>query len=108
MADGATVVVVGGGVMGCSIAFHLAERGVEVLVLERGTLCSGMTARSGALVRMHYTNQPEARMARASLAYFQHWRERVGGWCGFPVTGAAVLVGPGEGERLARNVAMLR
>jgi glycine/D-amino acid oxidase-like deaminating enzyme len=36
MAAGASVVVVGGGVMGCSIAFHLAERGVDVLVLERG------------------------------------------------------------------------
>jgi glycine/D-amino acid oxidase-like deaminating enzyme len=46
MADGASVVVVGGGVMGCSIAFHLAERGVDTLVLERGTVCSGMTARS--------------------------------------------------------------
>jgi glycine/D-amino acid oxidase-like deaminating enzyme len=41
------VVVVGGGVMGCSIAFHLAERGVDTLVLERDTVCSGMTARSG-------------------------------------------------------------
>jgi glycine/D-amino acid oxidase-like deaminating enzyme len=41
-------VVVGGGVMGCSIAFHLAERGVDTLVLERGTVCSGMTARSQA------------------------------------------------------------
>jgi len=51
MADGATVVVVGGGVMGCSIAFHLAERGVDTLVLERGTVCSGMTARSGARAR---------------------------------------------------------
>jgi sarcosine oxidase subunit beta len=107
-ARGATVVVVGGGVMGCSIAFHLAERGVDVLILERGTICSGMTARSGALIRMHYTNEPEARMALAGLRYFQHWRERVGGWCGFTVTGAAILVGPGEGERLARNVAMLR
>jgi len=46
MAAGASVVVVGGGVMGCSIAFHLAERGTDVLVLERGTVCSGMTARS--------------------------------------------------------------
>jgi glycine/D-amino acid oxidase-like deaminating enzyme len=45
---GATVMVVGGGVMGCSIAFHLAERGVDTLVLERGTVCSGMTARSSA------------------------------------------------------------
>jgi len=48
MANGASVVVVGGGVMGCSIAFHLAERGVDTLVLEWGTVCSGMTARSGA------------------------------------------------------------
>jgi sarcosine oxidase subunit beta len=108
MAAGASVVVVGGGVMGCSIAFHLAERGADVLVLERGTVCSGMSARSGALVRMHYTNEPEARMALAGLGYFQSWQERVGGWCGFTVTGAAILVGPGEGERLRRNVAMLR
>jgi glycine/D-amino acid oxidase-like deaminating enzyme len=108
MGQGASVVVVGGGVMGCSIAFHLAERGIDVLVLERGTVCSGMSARSGALVRMHYTNVPEASMAVASLAYFQNWRERVGGWCGFTVTGAAVLVGPGEGDRLRRNVARLR
>ncbi|HZD70328.1 MAG TPA: FAD-binding oxidoreductase [Actinomycetes bacterium] len=105
---GSRVVVVGGGVMGCSIAFHLAERGVGVLVLERGTVCSGMTARSGALVRMHYTNQPEARMALAGLAYFQEWRERVGGWCGFTVTGFVTLVGPDDAERLRRNVAMLR
>jgi flavin-dependent dehydrogenase len=46
MPTGATVVVVGGGVMGCSIAFHLAERGTDVLVLERGRSARGMTARS--------------------------------------------------------------
>jgi sarcosine oxidase subunit beta len=108
MGDGAGVVVVGGGVMGCSIAFHLAERGVDVLLLERGTVCSGMTARSGAIIRTHYTNAPEARMALAGLAYFRDWRERVGGWCGFTVTGAAILVGPHDAERLRRNVAMLR
>jgi glycine/D-amino acid oxidase-like deaminating enzyme len=53
--------------MGCSIAFHLAERGVDTLVLERGTVCSGMTARSARwtacllaclLVRMHYRYRP--------------------------------------------------
>jgi sarcosine oxidase, subunit beta len=108
MGDGASVVVVGGGVMGCSIAFHLAERGVDVLVLERGTVCSGMTARSGAVIRTHYTNAPEARMALAGLAYFQQWKERVGGWCGFTVTGAVILVAPHDAERLRRNVAMLR
>ena len=79
MGDGAGVVVVGGGVMGCSIAFHLAERGVDVLLLERGTVCSGMTARSGAIIRTHYTNASEAQMALAGLAYFRDWRERMGG-----------------------------
>src|ERR671929_202172 len=54
----------------------LAERGVDTLVLERGTVCSGMTARSGALVRMHYTNEPEARMALAGLRYFRSWKDR--------------------------------
>ena len=47
-------------------------------------------------------------MALTGLGYFQNWKERVGGWCGFTVTGAAILVGPGERERLERNVAMLR
>jgi sarcosine oxidase subunit beta len=47
-------------------------------------------------------------MALAGLAYFQRWRERVGGWCGFTVTGAAILVAPDDAERLRRNVAMLR
>src|SRR5512132_353001 len=108
MRDGASVVVVGAGVMGCSIAFHLAERGVDVLVVERGTVCSGMTARSGALVRMHYTNEPEARLALASLAWFQDWSDRVGGWCGFTRTGVAVLVGPDQTEWMRRNVAMLQ
>jgi sarcosine oxidase subunit beta len=47
-------------------------------------------------------------MALAGLAWFRDWRERVGGWCGFTVTGAAILVGPHDAERLRRNVAMLR
>src|SRR5919198_651019 len=108
MRDGASVVVVGAGVVGCSVAFQLAERGVDVLVVERGTVCSGMTARSGALVRMHYTNEPEARLASASLPWFQEWRDRVGGWCGFTPAGVVVLVGPDQAERMRRNVAMLR
>ncbi len=108
MRDGASVVVVGAGVVGCSTAFQLAQRGVDVLVVERGTVCSGMTARSGALVRMHYTNEPEARLASASLAWFRDWRDRVGGWCGFTRTGVVVLVGPDQAARMRRNVAMLR
>jgi sarcosine oxidase subunit beta len=37
----AEVVVIGGGVVGCSVAFHLAEAGVDVLLVERDSLGSG-------------------------------------------------------------------
>lgn len=105
----ADVVVVGAGAMGCSIAFHLARAGVRsVAVLDKGGICSGMTFRSGALVRLHYTNEPEARVALCAYRYFHEWRDLVGGDCGFVQTGFLMLVGPEDVERLHANVAMLR
>ena len=102
-------IVIGGGVIGASTAFHLAKAGVgRVALVERRTLGSGNTRKSGAIVRMHYSNDPEARLALASLPYFQHWSEVVGGSCGFRPTGFAILVGPENEARLARNVARLR
>ena len=68
------VIVVGAGVVGCSLAFHLARSGARVTVFEKGReVCSGMSARSGALLRMHYTFAPEAELAWKSLAYFTNW-----------------------------------
>jgi sarcosine oxidase subunit beta len=102
-------IVIGGGVMGASIAFHLAQAGAgRVALVEARTLCAGNTRKSGAIVRMHYSNDPEARLALASLAYFQHWDELVGGACGFQPTGFALLVGPENLDRLGRNVARLQ
>jgi sarcosine oxidase subunit beta len=103
------VIVIGGGVIGASTAFHLAKAGAgRIALVERRTICSGNTRKSGAIVRMHYSNDPEARLALASLPYFQHWSELVGGACGFRPTGFAILVGPENRERLVRNVARLR
>jgi sarcosine oxidase subunit beta len=100
-------VVVGAGVMGASIAFHLARAGMRnTLVLERGTVCSGNTRKSGALVRMHYSNEPEARLALASLRYFHYWPDLVGGDAGFKKVGFVLLVGPENEEKLKRNIAM--
>src|SRR3954468_14733628 len=102
-------IVIGGGVMGASIAFHLARAGAgRIALVEARTLCAGNTRKSGAIVRMHYSNDPEARLALASLAYFTNWGEMVGGDCGFRNTGFALLVGPDNLERLGRNVARLR
>jgi sarcosine oxidase, subunit beta len=102
-------IVIGGGVIGASAAFQLARAGVgRIALVERRTICSGNTRKSGAIVRMHYSNDPEARLALASLPYFQHWSDLVGGSCGFRPTGFAILVGPENRERLERNVARLR
>jgi len=107
--DGLDIVVVGAGAMGCSIAFHLARAGVRsVTVLDKGGICSGMTYRSGALVRLHYTNEHEARIALCAYRYFHEWREIVGGDCGFVQTGFLMVVGPGDVGRLHANIAMLR
>ncbi|MBI3329814.1 MAG: FAD-binding oxidoreductase [Nitrospinae bacterium] len=105
----AEIIIIGAGVMGASLAFHLTHGGMRnVTVLDKHGLCGGMTAKSGALVRMHYTNEPEARMAFASFRYFQHWKELVGGACGFTRTGFILTVTPDNADRLRTNVARLQ
>lgn len=100
-------IVVGAGVVGASVAFHLAERGVETLIVDREGPAAGSTARSGALVRAHYPTALEADLAWESLTgYFEPWGERVGGGCGFTRTGFAYLVGEDRVEALKHNVAL--
>lgn len=109
MTDTADVVVIGAGAMGCSIAFHLAQAGVaRVIVLDKGGICSGMTYRSGALVRLHYTNPHEARLALKAYEYFHNWADMVGGDCGFQQTGFLFVVGHDDVPKLHANVAMLQ
>jgi 4-methylaminobutanoate oxidase (formaldehyde-forming) len=70
--DRAAVVIVGGGVLGCSIAWHLARKGVtDVLVLERNELGSGATSRSAGLVargRLHAPTMAMVRRTRDAIA----------------------------------------
>lgn len=109
MTETADVIVVGAGVQGASIAFHLARRGVSVLVLERGTVAAGATGRSSGFVRMHYDLETESRLAWASYPYFRDWAERVGaGDCGFVRTGFVMLVTEALADHLRANVAMHR
>lgn len=101
----ADAIVIGAGVQGASLAFHLAERGARVLVVERSGVAAGATGRSSGLVRMHYDLLAETKLAWASFPYFRDWAERVGGECGFTKTGF-LWVEPAEGEaRLRANVA---
>ena len=80
MPQTADVVVIGGGVIGCSIAYHLVERGVRrVAVVEKNVLASGATGRSSACIRQHYSTVETCRMVLRSLRFFQTFEERTGG-----------------------------
>src|SRR6266545_1575432 len=97
----ADAIIIGAGVMGTSTAFQLIQRGVKrVVVLEKSTVAAGSSGKSSALVRMHYTFLPEARLALTSLRWFQEWKERVGGSCGFTTTGFVRLVSPDKSHLL--------
>jgi sarcosine oxidase subunit beta len=107
-------IIIGGGIHGASTAFHLAERGLKPLVIEKNTLASAATGRSSGLVRMHYDLEPESRLAWASFQYFRDWGARVGGdtstslsaGCGFTRTGFVQLVPQKHIEQLKANVLM--
>ncbi|HEV8252348.1 MAG TPA: FAD-dependent oxidoreductase, partial [Candidatus Limnocylindria bacterium] len=94
MTETAEAIIVGAGVQGASLAFHLAERGMRPLVLERATVAAGATGRSSGVVRMHYDVEAEARLAWRSHAYFCDWAQRIGGDSDFTVVGFLQMVPP--------------
>ena len=101
----ADTVVIGGGIMGASIAWQLARRGLgRTVLLERDLIAAGASGRTGALLRQHYTNVPEATLAARSLTTFRNWNEIVGGSCGFVETGLIVTMptGPGFEDNIPR------
>jgi sarcosine oxidase subunit beta len=74
----AEVVVVGGGVMGTSAAFHLAEAGADVLLLERAELASGSTSKAAGGVRAQFSDPLNIAVGLRSLEAFERFAERPG------------------------------
>ncbi len=105
----ADVVIVGGGINGCSIAYHLARRGAgRVVLVERAHIASGPTGLSSGVVRQHYTTETLSAMARDSVRLFARFREEVGGDAGFVRCGVVFLAGREEAAVLASAVDMHR
>ena len=95
----ADAVVVGGGINGASIAFHLALSGMRnIAVVEAVTAAHGASSRGAGIIRTFYANDGEARLAIASLAVFRNWRDEVGGTAGYNPCGFLWMVGPGDAE----------
>jgi sarcosine oxidase subunit beta len=102
----ADVVVIGGGITGASTAWQLAHRGAgHVVLLERATIAAGASGWTGALLRRHYTNRPEAMLAHQSHLVFRNWDEIVGGSCGYEPQGLIVTVD--QGPEAAQNIRLM-
>jgi sarcosine oxidase subunit beta len=92
--DSASVVVIGAGIVGCSVAYHLAVRGCrDVIVLEKAeTEVTGSTARSAAGVRHQFANEVNIRLSLYSIERLRRFREEVGGESGLKQPGYLLLV----------------
>lgn len=109
MAEHARIVIVGGGLEGLAIAWSLALRGEsDVVVLERNTMCSGMTGKSSGIVRCHYGVPSLAAMAWHGVQVFSDAEQVLGTDIGFRQTGYIVGVGGNNTEPLLANVEMHR
>ena len=84
MIETADVVIIGGGVHGCSLAFHLATaRAGRVVLLEKQHLASGPTGQSGAMIRPLFDQRVYVDLVIASTRMFEQWDQIVGGHAGF-------------------------
>lgn len=92
------LLVVGGGIVGLSVALFAAREGLSVVLVDPRPFGSASTARSGALIRTHYPTAGEAVLARQGLELFERFDEVVGGPSGFRRCGFAYVP---TGEELA-------
>jgi sarcosine oxidase subunit beta len=93
----ADVVIIGGGVMGASTAFHLAEAGVtDVVVVERGELGSGSSAKPIGGVRAHFSDPLNIELGRRSLRAFRDFPRRPGADIGLDTVGYLFLLTTAE------------
>jgi sarcosine oxidase subunit beta len=110
MRQSAAVVIVGGGVIGASVAYHLAIRGLtDVVVIERNALGSGSTGRSAGGVRQQFSTDVNCRLSMLSVEKLLRFEEDTGWDPSFHQVGYLfLLTRPSDWELFQRNVALQR
>jgi len=79
MAETADIVIIGAGIVGCSIAYHLAlQRAGSIVVLERELVCSGATGKSAGGIRQQFATEVNLRLSLASLKMFHTMKDELG------------------------------
>lgn len=94
------VVVIGAGVIGSSVAFHLSKLGAKnVLVLDRGTIGAGTTSQSSGILRTHYSVKENVELARKSWHVFNNFADYLGddeASCGLVKCGYMIVASEGD------------
>ncbi|HLY51957.1 MAG TPA: FAD-dependent oxidoreductase [Steroidobacteraceae bacterium] len=106
----AGVVIVGGGIVGCSVAYHLARRGVsDVLLLERRQLTCGTTWHAAGLIGQLRATHNLTRLAQYTAALYEGLERETGQATGFRQVGSIAVAASAERlEELKRGVSMAR
>jgi len=104
----AEVVIIGGGVIGCSIAYHLAKRGCkDVVVLEKDTIGSGSTSKCAGGIRQQFSTEVNIKLSMESVRFFQNFEEETGYPADFRQQGYLMIASNDEERELFRqNVAL--
>jgi heterotetrameric sarcosine oxidase beta subunit len=94
----ADVVIIGGGCMGASVAYHLTRRGVtDIVLLERETLlATGSTGRNAGGVRHQFSNPANIKLSIESIRLLEHFADEVGYPIDFHQDGYLFLLSTGE------------
>lgn len=75
----ADYVIIGAGISGCSIAYNLALKNQKnIIVIDKGYLTGGATGRCGAGIRQQWGTKMNCLLAKASIEFFEHAKERLG------------------------------
>ncbi len=105
--ESASVVIVGGGVIGTSAAFHLAEAGVDVVLIERAQLGSGSTSKAAGGVRTQFSDVLNIEIAKRSMTAFRDFGRRPGWEIDLKQVGYLfVLAGESDVEEFEQSVAL--
>jgi sarcosine oxidase, subunit beta len=105
----ADVAVIGGGVMGVSIAHHLASVGAgTVELLEKRFIGAGSSGKSGAIIRQHYSTSLLVKMARWGLTTFRDFEMLIGEDAGWRRSGCLFVAPVSERKAMEGNVGLMR
>ncbi len=104
----ADIVIIGAGVIGCSIAFHLAKIGSwDIVVLEKDDIGSGSTAKCAGGIRQQFSTEANIRLSIESVRFFERFEEITGYPADFRQNGYLMLATTEEeAEAFQQNVAL--